>query len=559
LSGLAFEIAGSYNVSVPKTAELVLSSKQLERIYAELESRFESKYASRIEELEQKCERLELEAARWKKRFFAEQKRAEGLQGKLELAQVKIKELEALVERQRAQIEQLQQQVHGKKPETLPPPPSPEDQPKRGRGKQSGAKGKGRKIRLEIEPVDCVHDFPAEQMLCQVCGSPYEEISEKTSEEIHVEYALVRRIHRRKTVRKTCTCSGVATVKTAPGPFKLFPKSLFSVETWGNLLFDKYHLQRPLNRIRQWLESLGLKDVSQGTLTNGLKKLYDNEVFKPLYEDIHQRVSSAEHQQKDETGWKVFQDTEGKVGYSWFLWVTLGRNCTFFEIEPNRSREIAQHTIGTTPVVLSSDCYGVYRNMAPNVTNAWCWAHIRRSLHELRRFKGLATMSSSWVKKVDTLYHFNNLRIAASPEDFEKHDRLLKEAIGEFERHAKRNAKRVGMHEEASAVFRSIAKHWDGLTVFVRMPGIPMDNNASERAIRGPVTGRKVYYGSGSHWSARLTAQLFSIFASLEQNGINPRVWLIEYLHAIARNGGKPPANATSFLPWNTPDTTLLE
>src|SRR5690606_16767479 len=39
---------------------------------------------------------------------------------------------------------------------------------------------------------------------------------------------------------------------------------------------------------------------------------------------------------------------------------------------------------------------------------------------------------------------------------------------------------------------------WTGLTRFLSDPRIPLDNNASERALRGPVVGRKNHYGSKS-------------------------------------------------------------
>lgn len=538
-----------------KASSIQLPKEILEQIYAEVEARIERKFRSEIAELKQRLNSLQEESDAWKKRYFAEQARARGLQGKLELAQVKIKELEKLVEKQRVQIEQLQQQVHGKKNETTPAP-IPVTEPKRSRGRQIGAPGHGRQRRDNIEPVQCVHDFTPEERQCARCGLPYEDFSEKTSEEIHFEYKLIRRIHRRKIVRKTCKCPGVPAMKTAPGPAKLFTGSLLSVDTWAYIMYDKYHLQRPLNRVRKWLESLGLT-ISQGTLTNGLKRLHERNVFKPLYDEIFQRVSASRHQQKDETGWKVFQKMEGKKGYGWYLWVTLGNDCCLFEIEQSRSRAVAKHTIGTDPVVLTTDCLSSYHNMGDNVTNSWCWAHIRRALFELKRFPKLSSLSRSWVNKVNNLYHLNKLRLAAPPEEFDIHNAKLKTAVAEFERQAKRNAKRPGMHEEASLVFRSIARHWQGLTVFVRMPAIPMDNNASERAIRGPICGRKAYYGSGSHWSAGLSAQLFTIMTTLEHNGIEPRDWLTEYLQAVARNGGNAPANATSYLPWNTPPANL--
>lgn len=540
-----------------KTASKQLSSDLLERIYQEIESRIEGKFEDRLQSLETKLRKTEEEREDWRKRFFREQERAERLEGQLALAHEKIRELESVIERQKAQIERLQLQVHGKKNESSMPEPEPDALPKRSRGRQSGAKGHGRKKRTALEPEDCVHIFPPQELVCHDCSLPFEDISEKTSEEIHFEYKLVRRIHRRQVVRKTCKCPHTPTVKTAPAPPKLFKGSLFSTELWSFIIFDKYQLQRPINRTRQLFESLSLS-ISQGTITNGLKRLHDNRVFAPLVEEIRSRVSSAKHQQKDETGWKVFQEIEGKKGYSSYLWVTLGQDCSLFQIAPSRSRNVAKQTIGEAPVVLSTDCFSAYKNIGDNVTNAWCWAHIRRALFELKRFPVLASMAKRWVQKVDLLFHLNNARLAARPEQFTERDTALRAAVNEFERQAKRNASRAGMHPEALKVFRSIARHWDGLTVFVRLPNIPMDNNASERALRNPVVGRKCYYGSGSLWSAHLTADLFTLFATLVQNGINTRVWLNEYLHAVARNGGRPPKDALSFLPWNRPPTEEL-
>ena len=77
-----------------------------------------------------------------------------------------------------------------------------------------------------------------------------------------------------------------------------------------------------------------------------------------------------------------------------------------------------------------------------------------------------------------------------------------------------------------------------------------MDNNLSERTIRGAVLGRNNYFGSGAIWSAELAAQLFSIFATLQQCGINRQRWLYEYLTMCAQNQGKPPDDLRDFIPW---------
>ena len=86
---------------------------------------------------------------------------------------------------------------------------------------------------------------------------------------------------------------------------------------------------------------------------------------------------------------------------------------------------------------------------------------------------------------------------------------------------------------------------------FVDDPRIPMDNNASERAGRGPAVARKNFYGSGSLWSGRLAAAMFSLLATLAQWELNPRRWLRWYLESCAAAGGRAPEDIERFLPWN--------
>ena len=69
--------------------------------------------------------------------------------------------------------------------------------------------------------------------------------------------------------------------------------------------------------------------------------------------------------------------------------------------------------------------------------------------------------------------------------------------------------------------------------------------------MRGPVLGRKNYYGSGALWSGRLAATLFSILATLKLWQINPRQWLQWYLQSCVEAGSQAPRDIEPFLPWN--------
>ena len=107
------------------------------------------------------------------------------------------------------------------------------------------------------------------------------------------------------------------------------------------------------------------------------------------------------------------------------------------------------------------------------------------------------------------------------------------------------------LHPARRKVLESLRQHWSGLTVFVDHPEVPMDNNTAERSERGPVLGRKNYYGSGAVWSGRLAAMLFSLFQTLALWGLNPRTWLTAYLTACAEAGGQCPCQPEALLPWN--------
>ncbi|MCL4446509.1 MAG: transposase [Actinobacteria bacterium] len=84
-------------------------------------------------------------------------------------------------------------------------------------------------------------------------------------------------------------------------------------------------------------------------------------------------------------------------------------------------------------------------------------------------------------------------------------------------------------------------------------------NNVAERSIRGPVVGRKNYYGSGSKWAATLAARAWTITATANQAGLNPLEYLVAYLEACATSGGKAPSGEAleRFFPWAVSEPDL--
>ena len=129
-------------------------------------------------------------------------------------------------------------------------------------------------------------------------------------------------------------------------------------------------------------------------------------------------------------------------------------------------------------------------------------------------------------------------------------DLALRAAVTTLGERGQTELQEANLHPARQKVLESLGDHWSGLTVFVEHPEVPMDNNTAERTERGPVVGRKNYYGSGSVWSGALAAMLFSVFQTLCLWGLNPRLWLTAYLSACAEAGGRAPEQLDRFLPW---------
>lgn len=294
-----------------------------------------------------------------------------------------------------------------------------------------------------------------------------------------------------------------------------------------------------------------------GTVGDGLKRLAP--LFEPIYEALERESRASAWWQADETRWSVFETTAGKSSFGWFLWVFLSERSVVHVIDPSRSAQVIEEHLGTvTDGILVVDRYSAYKSFAKKregVRLAFCWSHARRDFIDAgNAYDELAGWAEQWRQGIDELFHRNRLRCAHQPDssEFTAEDALLREALSAMHERAKAELAEKKLHHRRAHVLKSLLAHWEGLVVFVDHPQIPMDNNASERTLRAPVVGRKSYYGSGALWSARFTAVMFSIFATLELYNINCKQWLTDYLTACAAAGGlTPPADIEAHLPWN--------
>jgi len=465
--------------------------------------------------------------------------------------------LEGQIETLRAQVRDLRQRLFGRKTEKSAAQSEQQSKPesKRPRGQQPGSVGHGRVDFSHLSAREEERDLSEAQRCCPQCGKAAAAFpGTEDSEVIEIEVQAYRRVIRRKRYRASCQCGCLPGIMTAPAPARLIPKGIVGISVWVEIVLGKYLYAQPTNRLLQSWASIGLT-LSHGTLIGGLKYLAP--LFTPVLQALQARQLTEGLCHADETGWRVFEPIEGKVGYRWYLWVIRSTSGIVYVMAPGRGAKVPLEYFSKLLVqtVLVCDRYAAYKKLARimGLMLAFCWAHVRRDFLTLgRSYPDTEVWAMGWVQRIGTLYHLNDARLAVRGESgsFAERDRRLRTHLEQMRADRDAQLADASLRRAAHKVLVSLQNHWEGLTVFVERPEIAMDNNTAEAALRNEVLGRKAYYGSGSVWAAHLAGSLFSILMTLVHCWrINPRRWLTEYLQACAEHGAAP-QDLSPFLPW---------
>ena len=89
--------------------------------------------------------------------------------------------------------------------------------------------------------------------------------------------------------------------------------------------------------------------------------------------------------------------------------------------------------------------------------------------------------------------------------------------------------------------------HWEALTLFLRVPGAPLDNNICERALKKAILHRKNALFYKTENGARVGDIFMSLIHTAELNRENP----FDYLVALQRNPDKVKSRPADWMPWN--------
>jgi transposase len=394
--------------------------------------------------------------------------------------------------------------------------------------------GHGRREQPELEVVEQVHVQNVEDETCELCGGGLHASKGffEESEEIDIiERKFVIKKHRRQKYK--CECGSC--IKTAPGPLKLFDGARYSINFALHVAINKYADHLPLERQVRGMLRDGLTVDSQ-TLWDQIERLAA--LLAPAYGRQKLYVLSQPVIGADETHWKLMGESakkNGGKGKRWQAWAICCADAVHYNIEDSRSAEAAKKVLEDFSGVAITDGYAVYESVKKQggkFTLAHCWAHVRRKYIEAdEQHPGKC---STVLDLIGQLYEIEAEARGKPPDEVlalrREKSKPIVLAIQKWALEAETLPE--------SGLGRAIAYMgalWDGLRVFLDNPSVSLDNNGTERALRGIVLGRKNHYGSRSVRGTEVAALFYTLIESAKLAGVGPHTYLQAAINAALR------------------------
>ena len=274
-------------------------------------------------------------------------------------------------------------------------------------------------------------------------------------------------------------------VKSAQVP----PISRIGLKTLGYILYARYRLRLPLERIKESLADLHSLKISEGEIVS---KLQEAEImFGKDYEAIKILIQSAKVVYADETGWRM-------DGQNWWLWAFVNECGVQYLLEDTRGKGVAEQALGDkTDRVIISDGYAAYKNLPGNKQQ--CWVHLLRS----------AKIHSPPIYcKLAILYHQLLRELEKPPNERDK--QYFRDGLDAL-------AKKEDNDSGAFKIQARITRDQDSLLTCLDHEGILPENNTAERAIRPQVVMRKIFGGSRSLDGAKAHAVNTSVIETMRK------------------------------------------
>lgn len=466
----------------------------------------------------------------------------------LEAAQSMIEDLLERLRRSQAQVDHLSRLLFGKKAEKFDPnqlmlgfemPPFEVHAGEEGDEADSGEEESAvlvreSRTRRRVErnvPIERIEiEIPEEERGCPHCQKPMQPFGTEITSELEYQPA---RLFQRDYLRRKYACpdchEGVAVAKAPQRPLE---DARCGPGLLAHVAVSKFQDHLPLYRQERIFERVGL-DLSRSTLGDWIQK--SAFALSPLVAQMKQRLLSGNLIQTDDTGVRVLNEAEGsKTGHLWVYGHPEGE--VVFEFAMSRGRTGPEAFLSGFAGFLQADAYVAYDRIVSkeNVHEVGCWAHARRKIYDVRETDPVR--SHTLLVLIRDLYEIEReakQQQLPATKRWQLRDEKSKPLLSEIKKRLDQYEKELLPKSALRQAIGYLLNQWAALNRYLQDGSIPIDNNASERALRGVAVGRKNWLFAGSEAGARAAAVHYSLIESCRRLGINAFLFLRDVLSKL--------------------------
>ena len=347
----------------------------------------------------------------------------------------------------------------------------------------------------------------------------------------------------------------------APHPKGLLHGSLVSPSLAAAIINGKYVNAVPLYRLEQEFLRYGLA-ITRQNMANWCIRLGE-EYLSVLYDYLHKELYSYHVIQADETPVLVNRDGR-KAGSKSYMWVYRSghlytdRQIILYEYQLTRNASHPRRFLKDFSGICVTDGYQVYHTLEKekeDLTIAGCWVHCRRRFNDAMNTipKAVQKHSESFLlmKQIQAIYREEGkLKELSSEERLKQRQVVVQPLVDAFFAYLKKlNVSSKDKFGEAVSYALNQERY---LRVFLTDGDVPMDNNASERAIRGFCIGKKNWQMIDTINGAKTSAIIYSIVETAKANNLKPYDYMQYLLEEIPKHMDDADRSfIKNLLPWS--------
>ena len=324
----------------------------------------------------------------------------------------------------------------------------------------------------------------------------------------------------------------------------------------------KYSTGVPFKRLERLQAQLGmpLPAATQWELMETAAK-----PFRPALEELIRQAAQGSVMHNDDTSMRILRLTRepGDKRTGTFTsgivsivgaW-TIALFFTGWKHAGENIAEVLKQRVSGLPAPIQM-CDALSRNTPKGVETliANCLAHGRRQVIDV--VNNFPEECRYVLEKLGGVYHYDALarEQGLSPEDrllfHQEHSGPLMKDLHEW-MEAQLAEHKTEPNSGLGKAISYLMNHWPKLTLFLRQPGSPIDNNIVERSLKKAILNRRnaLFYKTLN--GAGVGDLFMSLIHTCELNGANP----FDYLTELQRHAEELAAHPAEWMPWSYRDT----